>query len=77
MVLVNLPIHTHTHIHKPYISFIKHNFLIIITINTMEVPEGVIIPPPEVKSIIDKTVQYVIRNGSSVSIKTHPFKIYI
>lgn len=35
------------------------------TIGGIPVPEGVILPPPEVRSIVEKTVGYVVRNGSS------------
>lgn len=33
------------------------------TIAGTPVPEGVILPPPEVRSIVEKTVGYVVRNG--------------
>lgn len=35
------------------------------TIGGTTVPEGVILPPPEVRAIVEKTVGYVVRNGPS------------
>lgn len=34
-------------------------------ISGVAVPEGVILPPPEVRAIVEKTVGYVVRNGPS------------
>lgn len=35
------------------------------TVGNVAVPEGVILPPPEVRAIVEKTVGYVVRNGPS------------
>lgn len=50
-------------------SYILLNYLnetvIMSTAPALQPPKGVILPPPEVRSTIEKTVGYVLRNGSA------------